>query len=401
MRVLRPFPPVGDINTRNAIGISPSRDSMHRVDSVYVRYGRINPLEKFDEAQNYYGGLYRVDDNPYQAIQDNPSAISRVYSIYIPTTLRSTADATAQVILSRYNRVMRRVVCALPAELAPQLGEVVNFSGPHFEMPNGEPDINIPMQCVARDRGEHQVKVELEEYRVTQARGGPVRVINIERNMVNVNLRGLYNATFGPTIAAGTQIIVQGDGVHGFGGTPAQNLGTAQPALSILASDWASDISRGVTIELRDLMIIGRSGTGGQPDPVSPSAFNGSAGRAGLLVQVPVAVSGGRIAGGGGGGGAAFAFGEIGQEGRYALGGLGAGSWGAEFFLTGSPGTTAVTPVETAIGGRGGELGMPGEPGVRSGGGNTGTGAPPGAAVIGYSHLTITGGTIINGSVSG
>ena len=382
LRVLRPLGPVARISEGNGIRMSPGRDGTQRVDTVFIRFGRENPVEKYDEDSNYIGNLYVVDDNPYQAIQQNPLAIQRINSIFIPPELQQTARDTARIILGRYNRVLRTMRCATLHEYAPEVGEIVAVSSRFFEDVSGARDADIPMQVVATDRGEHQVNLELVEYRVDLARAGNVRRLSILVDKFNVNLRALYNEWFGTApIPAGTQVIFEGDGEHGFGGNV---LGA--PSLEILAEDWPEVFSDGVSIELRNLEVLGRGGRGGQ-NLTSPNGENGSMA---LYTRVPVLITNSLIGGGGGGGGGEY-FAGPGQT-QFFQGAGGAG-------LTAGGGIPAGGRYEggsSNVSGDGGDLGQPGL---------TGTGGPttkysPGAAgvaVDGISYVTIAGSTTILG----
>lgn len=382
MKVLRPQIPTFEITADNAISINPALDSDRRVSSVYVRFGRVNPLEKMDEGQNYVGHLLSVNDDPIRAISANSQAIRSHYSRFIPQELRQTASETAKLIIGRYSRVLRSVSTPMTAEMAPELGQVGTVTCRAFEDATGAP-APIPMQVVQVKRGGAQSQIKLVEYGVNYVPSGDgVRRISIPVDLYNVNLRELHDSRWGTFIPPGTIIRFEGD--------PGVVIGSESTSYYAMESgDWP-ETSSDVIVEVADLIIAGAGGSTGS------SALNpkGKDGGGAVRLISPVSFIRCTVGGGGGGGGGSIG-GSAGPI--FFPGGGGAG----RRIGSGNPGGTLYRGGNSSsVGGDGGNLGMRGEDGY-SGPGPGYTiygyaGGAPGNAFFGYSLATLTD-TVIYG----
>lgn len=372
MRVLRKYTPTFSINDDNAKGLAPSLDTSKLVTAVYLQYGRVNPLEKVDEPQNYIGHLLRASEDPQLVLQSNAPAIRKIQSIWLPSTHRQTASETAQLILGRYGRVLRSLSCSVPMEDAPQLGDIGEVTARFFEDPTGS-TAPIPMQVVQIARGVSSAQLVLQEYGINYLRpSDPTRRVTLKKDKEwNVNLRQKYIETYGTaTIPPDTPVIFEAD--------PGVVFGSKTSSFAVVAGDWP-EISSGVTITIQGLIIVGHGGRGGY----SVNTPEGGDGGPALHTRVPLKLVDCVVGGGGGGGGAAIhhaSYGKIVYDGGGGAGEMpGVGAVMGSVYSGGKTGGSA--------GASGGGLGMPG----RTGGGGPTQGYPggqPGIAIDGGSFVT-------------
>lgn len=379
MRKIRPQPAITDYSEDNLKDLVPDTDNDSRIDTVYIHYGRVNPVEKINEFKNYVGHILRVDDDPRQAINQNTPAIKEIYSIFIPSTLRATASNTANMIVKRNNKLLKVAMGKTTPELAANLSDVVNLRSIYYQDDRGFVAPSTPMQIISlrKKPGQHEMTFQENTFGNYEPEGA--RPVSILVNTLNVNLRELYNQTYGTSeIPAGTAIIFEGTG-----NTEADAVmgGSIQGGVSVIDGDWP-EIANGVTIEIRDVIIAGKGGNGGTS--AHPVGYDGSKG---LYTRTPMTLTRCVVGGGGGGGGAAY-YGT-GPSPYWARGNGGAG------YLAGiggqPPSQTAASlfqgGTDVSGGGGGGDLGEDGErstggPGVFYDGGVAGI------AIDGVSFVT-------------
>lgn len=382
LRVLRKYTPNFTISDDNAKNLAPSLDASKLVTAVYLQYGRVNPLEKVDESQNYIGHLLRFSEDEQLALQANAPAIRKIQSIWLPSTHRQTASETAQLILGRYGRVLRSLSCAVPIENAPQLGDIGEVTSHFFEDDTGG-TAPIPMQVVQIARGVSSAQLMLQEYGINYLRpSDPTRRVTLKINEHNVNLRQKYNATYGAgTIPPGTPVIFDAD--------PGIVFGSKTSSFAVVAGDWP-EIANGVTITVNNLIIVGQGGRGGYS---IASPYGGDGGPA-LYTRVPITLVGCIIGGGGGGGGGAIEQAQSGTQ--FYPGGGGAGFDPG----VGDPmGTMYSGGQNWSAGGNGGAIGKNGT----SGGGGPTQGYPggiAGLAIDGSSFITLVDSTVYGNEVN-
>lgn len=379
MRKIRPQPAVTDYSEDNLKDLMPDTDNDSRIDTVYIHYGRVNPVEKINEFKNYVGHILRVDDDPKQAINQNTPAIKEIYSIFIPSTLRTTASNTANLIVKRNNKLLKMAMGKTTPEFASNLSDVVNLRSIYYQDDRGFVAPSTPMQIISlrKKPGQHEMTFQENTFGNFEPEGG--RTVSILVNHLNVNLRELYNATYGTAeIPAGTAVIFEGTGTHAV--TDPKMGGSIHLGWSVVDGDWP-EIANGVTIEIRNTLILGKGGNGGTS--AHPQGYDGSHA---LYTRTPITLNNVKVGAGGGGGGAA----------NYtsAGGGWRTGQGGAGYLI----GVPASIPPGSG-GGTGGGWGQPGG----SSGGGPGVfypGGQPGIAVDGYSYLTLIDSEIFGTTVN-
>ena len=206
MEVLRVMTPSFRITDDNAVDIEGAFDYSQLTSAVYMRYGPNNPLEKPDDGKNYAGHLLRVNDDPLFAISNNAPAIRTQNCRWIPKYLRQIADETARLYLGRYGRVLRSFSCRMPPELAPRLGRVGEVVSRCFEDASGAAP-TVVMQVVRVEKSATAALIDLQEYRANYVRPNDgIRRVDLPEDELNINLRALYNKTWGAAIPQGAVI---------------------------------------------------------------------------------------------------------------------------------------------------------------------------------------------------
>jgi hypothetical protein len=386
MRVLRPLAATGEFSEDNLKAVLPDTDNDSRIDTVYFHFGRINPVEKINEFSNYAGHLLRIDENPYAVINNNTSRIKEIFSLFIPATLQQSASDRALMLVKRYNRLLKMAKGKTTPEFSANLGDIVGMTNRFFQDSRGLPLPSFPMQVVSVEKspGEHQLTFQEYSFGDFEFEGG--RTVSILVNMLNVNLRTLYESAYGTaTIPTGTAIVFEGTGTAE---TDAVMGGSIQGGISVTAGDWP-EIADGVTLEIRNVIIAGKGANGGNPS--HPNGFDGNKA---LYTRVPILATNCIIGAGGGGGGAAYYGTGFGNY--WVLGNGGAG------YLAGSgntPGTLFEGGEDASGAGDGGDLG--------AGGGSSGSGpgtfyagGAAGVAIDGTSYVTQVGCTIYGAEIN-
>lgn len=264
-------------------------------------------------------------------------------------------------------------------EFAGNLSDVVNLRSIYYQDDRGFVAPSTPMQIVSlrKKPGQHEMTFQENTFGNYEPEDG--RPVSILVNTLNVNLRELYNATYGAAeIPAGTAVIFEGLGTQEM--TDPKMGGSTHLGWSVTDGDWP-EIANGVTIEIRNLLILGKGGNGGTSS--HPQGYDGSHA---LYTRTPITLNNVKVGAGGGGGGAAN---YTGVGGGWVTG-QGGGGW-----LRGVP--TFIAP--GSGGGSGGGWGSPGG----SSGGGPGVfypGGQPGIAVDGYSYLTLIDTQIFGATVN-
>lgn len=383
MRVLRPLSPSFSITEDRAINLSPGLDSSTLYSAVYLQYGRINPLEKLDEDQNYLGHLLRVSDDPEVILQGNSPAIHKVQSIWLPSTQRQVASETAALILGRYSKVLRTMQAVVRVDDSPQLGDVGEVTSRFFEDATGS-TAPIPMQVVQITKGIEQNQLLLQEYTANYIRPNDgTRRISIAQDAYNVNLRALHDATYGPSIPPGTPIIFEAD--------PGIVYGSKQSAgYALTVGNWPEVIAGQSSLKVTGLIIVGMGGRGGQ-SVNNPTGLDGGPA---LYTRVPITLEECEIGGGGGGGGGSLYNHWSPYPGSsYSTFYPGGGGAGQSPGAGSPPGTLRTGGADTRTGGDGGDLGQPGKSSL-GGPLQHFSGGQPGIAIDGKSFVTLIDTTV-------
>lgn len=358
-----------------------------RVDLLYFSFGRKNPLEKMDEPKNYPTTLVRPSENPRAILQGNLPAIRSHYSRWIPGALRSEASNSARFIVTRYEIAPRGLTCTIPATFAPKLSDIILMRTSVFEDEwGGSPQ--IPMQVVKCQQGQGNYSLELEEFRASSF--DPVdpddpdprpTVIALDEDRLNMgdfnSLRELYDFYYGDVpIPDNAEIHFEANPGVVFGSVWTTENDGVTPLFAVDVGDWP-EVSRGVTISIFDLTILGAGGNAGRTGP-------GLRGGPALKTRVPIRLVRCVVGGGGGGGGGASVLAN--STYYMAEGGGGAGRNPGRGFRNGTDltGGTGQNNQWQAIGGNGGDIGKPGQRSI------TGqVGGLPGVAIDGASFVTL------------
>jgi len=389
-----------------------------RVSQVWTYFGQINPLEKRDDPANYRSTA--ISQDPNAAFIDQPAAIRKIYSRWIPALGRSTALRLNDIILGRFSTPPRKFRFDLfrPGREAVVLGGGYRLEHATIQDATGA-RANLPIQVVRLNPSSDRYQVEAEEANWLPFDDAflTTRTIVIGTGTNNFNLRTAHDSLFpAPTaqdVAAGVEVLcIINSGVT-VGATS-----TTVRAFDV--GSWPT----GMPITIRNNgRIQGRGGNGGAGGLYPNRGGNGGVGGKALYTRHPITLeNAGTIyggGGGGGGGGADFDQGLYSHAGGGGGGGAGTnpGTGGA-----GGSGTVAGAVVVPGLpgsagtanaGGQGGQGGGSGHPsGAYTAGGNGGgpgqagqngqpgesgkfptpggTGGQPGAAIDGVSFCTIT-----------
>lgn len=374
VRPVRKTIPTFSLNNSNCDKIVPKIDDSKLMNAVYTQYGRRNPLLKMDESSNYSGKLIRVDDDPKAALIVNIPEIRKRFSRFIQPTGRQSASDISRLMISRYRKPLRGVEVVTSSDTAPKLGDVGVLNITEFEGLDGRPS-TIPVQVVECETDYPDTTLVVEEYGANYLEETDTpRIISVTIDYLNINLRALHDAEWGPSpIPTGKEIIFECDGVARFGSV-------ATSLFSVVMGDWP-EIADGVTLKIRNAKGYGRGGNGGTVGhPV------GHKGGVCFYTRVPVTLELCTFGSGGGGGGGSMVA-EVGPS--YGI--WYDGNGGAGF----QPGTGYST-----TGGTGGGYGASGN----AGGGGPLThhpGGPAGdSAIDGVSYCTKISCTIFGAEIN-
>lgn len=372
MKFLRNAMPTFELTNDNCYDIETSSDSSKRISGIYTLYGRMNPLEKSDVSSNYSGKLFRPDTDPRNLLQKNMPKLRTRYSRFIQPTGRQASSIINELMLSRYNKPLRKVSCKTALEHAPQLGDIGIVRFVEFEDYSGRMAKNIPMQVVKRNYDFPEVELDLEEYSVNYINDtNATRIVSITQNYMMLNLRQLHNAEWGDSeIPENTEVIFESD--------PGVVLGQLTHF-----GEWPEILEKNVTVKIKNARIVGMGGKGG-----TSGSPNGGRGGNAFHTRYPVELIDCYVAGGGGGGGGVKL---LVPDYRFFIGGGGAGVPAGSGSPPGGPqyGGSSINS------GNGGHLGMYGESGAVYGPTQGFPGGPPGYSIDGYSYCTLTNCTVL------
>jgi hypothetical protein len=371
-----------------------------RVSQVWTYYGKRNPLEGEEDADNYRAAVLTVDADT-ESSYGSP-VIEKIFSRWIPFGGRVIAEAVNAIRLSRFRIPPRKVNFSLfkTIEVEPELGTGCRISHPSMQDDEGA-RVDVPLQITRLNPTAESFEIEAEEMLGgAEAIDLSDRKIYVDSDIKNVNLKALHDSIY--------QEVTEDDVLAGVTLTliVLENIrlgssSTASPALDCGDSgDWPAGFD--ITIEVSGLLAgkggNGRSGgrntSGGQIPPQS-----GLPGGVAIFTRFPIKIAvkdGGKLGGGGGaGGGGAYWVSTISAGGG---GGSGAGydpGVSIDPYRPGDPGTDLFggdgrTGSSGAFtGGDGGDLGQDGEPGGGQPGNAGAAEGVAGAAIDGISYCTI------------
>lgn len=371
IKALRVFVPTANINDDYVLAGSMTSKTLYekRVSDVWVYYGKRNPLEKQDEKKNYSAVYARPTQNAVVALENQPRAIKEVSSRWIAVDNPTAAQYIADSVIYRYETAPRQVSFKIPPFLELVQGQAIYVSSRIFEDSQGDQEEPFACQVTAIDRTEGGFSVMAEELKLNQLPSTPLRIINIDEDVYNINLRLLHDTIYSPASSGDTvRLVIASPATIG-------SLSTSDPALDI--GSWPA----GVILEIDGTGYIqGKGGNG-------VDASNGLPGGTALYTRETIDIIGDpKIYGGGGAGGGISYYIPGNPFVVYAKGGGGSGA------IPGTPSGSKLTGGSgiTGVGKTSGAGGSPGNAGANASDGSTSGGAG-GNGVDGISYVTITG----------
>lgn len=386
-----------------------------RASQIWVHYGKKNPLGTHDDPENYHSVAITENPDKEGSTQYGTPAIRQVFSRFIPQFGRSQAEAVGERLLAMFQDPPREAVFSAHASRSEEVyvaglidlevAEVVDASGA----------VATVQHAITRlQHGTEEIKLTSQAVVfVDEAADGGERVIYIENNAFNLNLRTVHDSLYTPLT----------------GGSPTQSVrfiveenvtvgSTSTSTVALTTGTWAAGVA--LTLENRG-RIQGRGGDGAnEPSIGTDTGLPGNNGGDALeaLVALTVDNTDGEIWGGGGGGGSGGRF----NSGVLALSFTGAGGGGAGtdegvggFQSLGDFGASNGTDEAGGTGGAGhygaatgsGDGGTGGAPGTDGNAGNTsgtghagGAGGTKGDYIVGNSLVTWTAVGDVRGGVT-
>lgn len=362
LKAMRAFVPTISLNDDAYLAgsITASRETDKRISEIWVYYGKRNPLEKQDEKKNYRAIYADITENPVVALENAPASIREITSRWITVFNQPAAASVATAMIARYEVAPRQVAFKLHPTLLLSEGQAINVQSRIFEDDQG--DLLPAFQCqvlqIVRDK--EQISVLAEEVKFTQIPAGPDRVININEDTLNLNLRSVHDTIYSAPTSGDTVTLIVAGGV---------NIGSYSSSLPALdVGSWPAGVTVIITGTGR---IQGKGGNGG-----FGTSIPGESGGLALYSRYAFEIDGTiKIYGGGGGGGG------INYIGVNLYGGGGAG------YL---PGTGEIDGTLDTGGGGSGPIAQGGSPGM-PGGSSGSAGGSAGVSIDGVSYATITG----------
>lgn len=359
-----------------------------RISEVWSYFNLRNPLERLDDPANFQSVAVSFDST---ADPEEPPAIHKVFSRWIGFGNRAAALRLNGLLLSRYAQPPRRFAYELfRGSPMPELGRGSRIAHHSLQDDTGAAIIR-PVQVVAAEVDFDRTRFEVEEMLFAANDDlGNVRLIVIDTDAFNVNLRTVHDSFYGEP-GEYDEVVCLIDS--------SATVGSTNPALPAFdVGDWPPLVT--ITLQIRgDIRGAGGAGGAGQ------LGFGfGQDGGVGLYTRYAVTIdSAGVIAGGGGGGGGGH---QADIDSIYPGGGGGAGvnpGAGGPYYLPGAAGTRDAGGAGGVMPGApflfGGDGGAPGAAGTNGSG--FGTGGAAGPAVDGDSFVTYANpGTIMGPQIN-
>jgi hypothetical protein len=327
-----------------------------RVSQVWTYYGQKDPTKKLDERNNYRSTLATIDPDSETNHNSEPS-VKEIFSRWIPAFSRDGAETLNKLILSRYAEPPRLLGFRLMRDsgiFEPEPAGGYKVSDLMLQDATGAPAI-VDVQAVSVKPANDFITVTAEEVLYSQTIAPPdptIKPITIGFNKNNINLRSIFNDTWGSADSGDTVNVTIESGVI---------IGsTSTGAYAFDTGTWPA----GITINIvNNGRIQGRGGKGGNGANIKAAAqdgFNGEDGGNAILVRYDIDLDNtdGEIFAGGGGGGGGGSYPTI----------IGTPFGPLDVYVPGAGGGGGAGTVD-APGGQGGSNNV----GERSGDGNSGT----------------------------
>lgn len=357
--------------------LSLKRQASRRASQVWVYYGQINPVEDLDERRNYHS---RVVVAPAENLYVTESVVE-IFSRWIQQFGRQAAEAIGQRRLAMFadapleaafeGHASRAEEVALARYLTLRVAEVQDATGA---------EADVTMAATSIESTEGRVMVTAQQVRFyTEPGDTGERVIYIENDVLNLNLRTVHDALFAVPVGGSPGEVVRFIVLAGvFVGSSS----AATPAM--VSGTWPS----GVNLYLDNSgRIQGHGGAGGKGTTLLETSTVGAPGGDAIETTAALIIDNdsGEIWAGGGGGGGTNGIGGSGGAGTNP----GAGGSG---FVLGLAGTAEVGGAgvpdpdgSATTGGAGGGPGLSGGAGV---GASAKAGGSPGDYIVGNALVT-------------
>lgn len=309
-----------------------------RLSQVLTYFGQRNPLNPIDQENNFRSSALTIDGEAETAY--GQPAIKKVFSRWIPFGARTVALRLNDLLLGRFRDPPRRFAFNLfryNNAVNPELGAGYQVEAFPLQTVTGE-QAQVPIQVTRLKPLSDRYEIEAEEMLFQSLDPADLvnRVITIDSNIFNLNLRELHDTIYpDPDVnaspAESVRFIIEDNAIVG---------SASHEVASIIVGDWP--LGYPVTIEVRG-RIQGAGGPGGRGSAASGDivAEDGEPGGTALYtrfaVDVEIIGDGGIWGGGGGGAG-------LNRSDDDPLNGWGGG--GGAGYQGGAPGQSSLTESE-------------------------------------------------------
>lgn len=371
VKALRQFIPTLNVDDNYIIAGSLSSKPQYekRVSEVWTYYGKKNPLLEQNKKENYRSIYATPTSNAIVALENSPPAIKEVFSRWITTNNQPAAQSVNDLILGRYQTAPRLLSLRLPPQIPVREGQAINVSSRIFLDEQGDQAEPFIAQILQVERDQSGYKVMAEEAKFEQTPVGTDRIIYLNDDVYNFNLKTVHDSIYTPIESGMTVKLYITAGVR-----IGSNSSTGR---SFDVGSWPAGVNVQIygTAAATDTRIQGAGGNAG-----FGTVSSGTSGGIAFYTRYPVTIYGYlKLWGGGGGGGGNTYIGAPGANpspvygggGAGIVGGSGAAHGNADFGGAGFPWV-----------GAGGGPGSPGTSAATSGG-------AAGAAIDGVSYVTI------------
>lgn len=193
---------------RHLIGDSftPKDDYGKLITQVWVSFAQRNPTKAVDDLTNYAAAEVALDAEAETDVKG--SSIRRIYSRWIPAAGGAAALEIAQTILRRYRQPLRMVTFSIDAkDRDVDLADFVEIRHRQIQDAIGN---RAPMLSQVIERTEAvtgtTIQLTVQEAPVAALQQADELVIIIAADLVNVNLREVYDSQVGGTPVSGDKI---------------------------------------------------------------------------------------------------------------------------------------------------------------------------------------------------
>lgn len=351
------LPIVSDENhfLSNSVDVGEATDL--RQSQFAIRFDRIDPTKKLDDATNYRQRHLSPDLQSEGVHEHGSSRLRVINSRWFGASSLGRVQQLGSALLSRYRDPPRTLSATLDTSDLLKTGAMFRASTSSLQTASGDREL-VPMQVVETryDKTGTTVQIKAQELIWYGTDNAINPIVYIGSDLVDVNLLTLYQSEYGnPKNGQNiTFVIVEGVNV----------ISSQFGDFAMVTGDWTVDVTLSLIIRPNSLL-AGRGGHGGGSNPSHTAYQMPQVGRNGLRVTYPIYVENwGIISGGGGGGGLTeHAFGGGGGA-PFGAGGVVAGAESDPYVgrtgnrTVGGRGGGATLSTET--GGDGGDLGQAG-----------------------------------------